>query len=139
VAFGAVWFVAVLAPTTSFIPVRDAMAEHRLYLASAGLLLAAASFTARPLATGRVAQGILAAALAILAFGTYQRNAVWSEPMRLWQEAVRRSPDAWQAHWGFAELLREVGQCNLAAPEYEAVLRFHPAHYGARAGLEVCR
>ena len=138
-AFGMVWFLAVLAPTTSLIPVRDVMAEHRLYLAAAGLLLAAASFAGRPLATRRAAQAILAVVLAVLAFGTYRRNAVWSEPMRLWDEAVRRSPDAWQAHWGFGELLREIGQCDRARTEYDAVLRLHPAHPGARAGLEACR
>jgi hypothetical protein len=138
-AFGVVWFVGVLAPTTSFFPVRDAMAEHRLYLASAGLLLATASFAARPLATWRTARAVVAILLLGLAAGTYRRNQTWSDPMLLWEESVRRSPDAWQAHWGYGELLREIGQCARAGPEYEAVLRIHPGHRGAEAGLRRCR
>lgn len=138
-AFGVIWFVGVLAPTASFIPVRDAMAEHRLYLAAAGPLLGAASLAARPLAAYRAARVALAIVLVLLAFGTYRRNQLWSDPMRLWEESVRRSPDAWQAHWGYGELLREIGRCDRAASEYEAVLRLHPAHAGALAALDACR
>ena len=58
--------------------------------------------------------------------------------MDLWEESVRRAPDAWQAHWGYGELLREIGRCDRARPEYEAVLRSYPDHAGARAGLEAC-
>jgi len=76
--------------------------------------------------------------LAVLAAGTYRRNEVWSSPMDLWEESVRRAPDAWQAHWGYADLLREIGQCDRAKPEFDLVLRLNPDHAGARAGLEEC-
>ena len=138
-AFGAIWFVGVLAPTTSFIPVRDAMAEHRLYLASAGLFLAAAALVARSLATHRAARATLAVVLVVLGVRTYQRNMLWGDPMALWEESVRRSPDAWQAHWGYGDLLREIGRCDRAAPEYETVLRLNPGHRRARAALDACR
>lgn len=139
VAFGVVWFLGVLAPSTSFVPVRDAMAEHRLYLASPGLLLAAGSLTWRAIASRRAIRISLTAVLALLAVGTYQRNELWSDPMQLWEESVRRAPDAWQAHWGYAELLREIGNCERARSEYDAVLRLYPGHAGARASLETCR
>lgn len=138
VAFGVVWFVGVLAPT-AIVSVRDAMAEHRLYLASGGLLLATASLAARPIAGSRVARAVLALVLAMLAVATYRRNELWSDPMKLWEESVERSPQAWQAHWGYGELLREIGRCDRAVPEYEAVLRLNPWHADARARLEACR
>ena len=138
-AFGVVCFAGVLAPTTSFIPVRDAMAEHRLYLASTGLLLAAVSLVPQTIAGSRVVRAALAGVLAVLALTTYRRNEIWSEPVTLWEEAVRRSPEAWQAHWGYGELLRETGRCDRALPEYEAVLRLYPGHGGALDRLSMCR
>ena len=139
VAFGAVWFLAVLAPTSSVIPLPDAMAEHRAYLASAGLILALAAILALPLATRRVVRTIATVALVALAVQTYRRLIVWRDPMTLWQESVERSPDAWQARLGYAELLREVGQCGRARAEYETVLRLYPNHAGAKAGLDLCK
>ena len=139
VAFGAVWFLAVLAPTSSLIPLPDAMAEYRVYLAGAGLLLAVASTIASPLATRPVVRAMATAVLIALTVQTYRRIIVWRDPMTLWQESVERAPDAWQARLGYAELLREVGRCDRARTEYETVLRLHPNHAGARAGLDACR
>jgi hypothetical protein len=139
VAFGMIWFIGVLAPTTSFLPVRDAMAEHRLYLASPGLLLAAGSLTWRAVADRRAIRIVLTGLLVLLAIGTYRRNQLWSSPMELWEESVSRAPNAWQSHWGYAELLREVGRCDRARAEYANALRLHPNHAGARAGLDACR
>ena len=138
VAFGAVWFIGVLAPFTSFVPVRDAMAEHRLYLAFPGLLLAAGSLTWRAVASRRAIRILLTGVLALLAAGTYRRNELRSSPMDLWEESVNSAPGAWQAHWGYAELLRELGKCERARSEYEAVLRLYPEHGGARTGLGAC-
>ena len=115
------------------------MAEHRLYLASPGLLLAAGSLTWRAIADRRLIRIVLTGVLAVLAVATYRRNEVWSSPMELWEESVRRAPHAWQAHWGHAELLRELGKCERARSEYDVVLRLYPGHPGARAGLEACR
>lgn len=47
VAVGAVWFLAVLAPSSSILPLREGMAEHRVYLASAGFFAAIAALLAR--------------------------------------------------------------------------------------------
>jgi hypothetical protein len=133
VAFGAVWFIGVLAPTLLF-PVRDAMAEHRLYLASAGPLLALASVARGVLASGRTARLVLAGVVLALAVVTYRRHEIWSRPVDLWEEAVRRAPDAWQAHWGYAEVLRELGQCDRARAEYDAASRLDPGHGPPAAG-----
>ena len=82
---------------------------------------------------GVPARAVLAVLLVALAGRTYRRNVLWSDPMALWEESVRRSPDAWQAHWGYGELLREIGRCDRAAPEYEAVLRSESRARGAPA------
>jgi hypothetical protein len=63
--FGVVWFVLALVPST-LIPVRGAMAEKRVYVAAAGLLLAAGSALAEPLATRRSARAVAAVAVVVL-------------------------------------------------------------------------
>jgi tetratricopeptide (TPR) repeat protein len=139
VAFGVVWFLAMLAPTSSLIPLPDAMAEHRVYIAGAGLFLAVASALASPLATRRLARAVATGVLVLLTVQTYRRIVLWSDPMKLWQRSVERAPEAWQARLGYADLLREVGRCDQARAEYEAVLRLYPNHGGAKAGLDACR
>jgi Flp pilus assembly protein TadD len=110
-----------------------------LYLALPGLLLAAGSLTWRAVANRRVVRIALTGVLAVLAVATYRRNELWANPMELWEESVRRAPHAWQAHWGHAELLRELGNCERARSEYRAALQVYPGHAGARAGLAACR
>jgi hypothetical protein len=138
-AFGAIWFLAAVAPTSTFVPLRDGMAEPRTYVAAGGLLLAAASLVARPLATRRAARAAALCVLVLLAALTHARNAVWADPLRLWDESVRRSPEAWQAHLEYADSLREIGQCARAIPEYEAALRLNPHQPDATARLRQCR
>lgn len=138
-AFGVIWFLGVLAPASSFFPVRDAMAEHRLYLAYGGLLLAAASLLAGTLTARGAWRAGVAVLLLVMALVTFRRNQMWSDPMALWQEAIVRSPEAWQAHWGYAELLRETGQCGRAAVEYAEVVRLRPDHGAALTEVQGCR
>src|SRR5258708_24069543 len=91
-AVGLIWFFAALAPSSSVIPLRDALAEHRLYLAGAGLIFAAAAVLAPLLAGRRAARIVATAALASLAFGTIARNKVWGDPLALCTEAVQPAP-----------------------------------------------
>lgn len=137
-AFGTLWFFAALA-TSTVAPLRDAMAEHRAYVPAAGLLLAVASLLARPLSARPPARGVAVWVLAVLSGLTYVRQTVWADQLRLWEESVRRSPGAWQARLGHAEILREIGQCVRAIPEYEATLRLHSAQADAIEGLKRCR
>jgi protein O-mannosyl-transferase len=136
IAFGACWFLGVLAPTT-FVPVRDAIAEQRMYLAGAGLLLAAASYLSTPL-SGRVwARALAACVIVALGAQTYVRNQVWLDPLSLWQATVERSPGSWVAHRELAEVLREAGMCEAARAELQLARDLNPglaemAGFGAR-------
>ena len=138
VAFGVVWFAAALAPTSTILPLRDAMSEHRAYVAAAGLLLAAASVLARLLASSRVARAIAVAGLVLCGASTLARTRVWDDPLTLWREAIDRAPGSWQAHLGYADVLRELDQCAPAREEYRTALQLYPANADARRGLERC-
>ncbi|HET6923604.1 MAG TPA: hypothetical protein VFI16_10700, partial [Anaeromyxobacteraceae bacterium] len=77
------WFLLVLAPTSSAIPLADLMEEHRAYLASWGPLLAAGAAAARLLDRFAPARRRMVAAVGVaatwlgLALALHARNAVW--------------------------------------------------------------
>jgi hypothetical protein len=138
VAFGLVWFVLALVPT-SLIPVRDAMVEKRVYVAAAGLLLAAGSTLAEPLARRPSARAVATVAVVALLVMTYKRNEHYASAMDVWAEAVQRAPNAWQAHLGYGDLLREIQRCDSAKAEYAQVLRLYPGQPDATVGFAACK
>jgi len=136
-AVGLAWFLTALVPS-SILPLREGMAEHRVYVASGGIFLAAAAVLARPLASSTRARVAAAVVLAVCCWLTIRRNVVWSDPRRVWAEAVRLSPTKWEAHFAYADALREHGQCIQAVPEYETALRLEPRQRDALTNLGIC-
>lgn len=142
-AFGLVWFLAALAPSSSVIPLREGMAEHRVYLASAGIFLAGTALVSR-LAdrwSGTVRRRSAAAVFACLVvlFGlTVLRNRVWSDPVALWTEATLRAEGMWEPHYALADSLRERGECAAAVPEYRQVVAIRANHRDAYTNLGIC-
>jgi protein O-mannosyl-transferase len=125
VAFGACWFAGVLAPTT-FVPVRDAIAEQRMYLAAAGVLLAAASWFSVPLTARVWVRGVAAGAVVASGALTHARNQVWLDPLSLWRTTVERGPGSWVAHRELADVLGEAGMCEAAQAELRLARDLNP-------------
>ncbi len=119
--FLGLWFFAILAPSSSILPVAsETITEHRMYLSLAALITlvvlgAAARF-------GRTAI-VACLALAPLAAGlTYQRNKVYRDELTLWQDAQRTYPSNARAHNNVGEILfRHEKRAEAIACFYEAV------------------
>lgn len=147
-ALGVWWFLVVLLPSSSAVALRESMAEHRVYLASAGLFLVVGSALANattsdgePRAASRWVGGwrwALALVLGALAVLTVERNRVWGDPVVLWAEAAARAPAYWEAHYALADALRERGRCAEAVEAYRAVLELRPGHRDALNNLGIC-
>jgi tetratricopeptide (TPR) repeat protein len=143
-SFGIVWFLAVIAPSSSIVALREGMAEHRAYLASAGVFMALAGV----LSSGRVIAlrrqphwphvAVAAALIALLGALTVARNAVWSSPVALWREATVHAAGMWEPHYALGDALRESGDCEAAVVEYQAVVRVRPQHRDAFTNLGIC-
>lgn len=144
VTVGVIWFLAVLAPSSSIVPLREGMAEHRVYLASAGLIAIVVERAAAWLSGRRVAAARLpvlaasCAALVILGVLTVRRNVVWSSPVTLWGEAVIHAGGMWEPHYALADSLREAGDCHRAIAAYARVVELAPAHRDAYTNLGIC-
>jgi hypothetical protein len=135
-SFGLVWFLLLLVPSSAlFVLGRgEALAEHRVYVASVGIFLAAGSLVSslaarvasvRPLARWSV-YGLFAVVALQLSVRTVVRNAVWSSPIALWGESVDKAPDHWLPRLMLAEAMRERRGCGPAEPEYRRAMALRP-------------
>jgi len=115
------WFVWLifLAPTSSFVPIRDPMAERRMYLPFIGLLFITVEFLRRWKISRNALAGTLALVLVVEGALTYQRNLLWSNTVDIWKDTVSKSPDKYRARFQLARAEFDVGSCTDAAQQYE--------------------
>jgi tetratricopeptide (TPR) repeat protein len=123
-SFGVFMFLLLIAPTSSFIPIKDVLAEHRMYLPFLGLVLICCEALRRVKFTEMV--GIGATVLILCSVLTYKRNQVWSSPLALWQDSVNKSPDKYRPRFQLARQLFDENRCVDAVKSYEAASRLGP-------------
>lgn len=121
-SFGLLVFLLTLAPTSSFVPVADAMAERRMYLPIAGLAICVVGIADAVQLPLQWKATCAAAAILALAVLTAGRSAVWASDLLLWQSSIAHSPGNARAHAGLggAYMLRQ--DCLSAAREYRKVV-----------------
>ena len=126
VSFGLLVFLLALAPTSSFIPVQDALAERRMYLPIVGLSIAVTGALGyalgRALFTARLTAVLASAALLVFATLSYSRSRVWNSDFLLWQDSIAKNPENTRAlsNLGGALMLRH--DCAGAALEYKKIM-----------------
>jgi tetratricopeptide (TPR) repeat protein len=147
VVFGTLWFLLMLLPSVTMLvlDIGEPMAEQRVYLAGAGFAMATGA------AFGHLREWppkhwVSARAVATAAFGvflvglasrTVERNNVWSDPVRLWTEAVSSAPDIWVPHRGLGDALRERGDYRGASEAYREAARLRPQEVNTHLALGV--
>ena len=124
-AFGVAWFLLLLSPTSSVVPLADLVVEHRAYLASLGIVLALAAWgelLLRRLVPGR-RRGLAAAGSTLVLWTTlaavlHARNEVWASPIALWTDVRDKAPRKARAHYNLGDALSEAGDDQAAIGEY---------------------
>jgi Tfp pilus assembly protein PilF len=117
-SFGVFVFLLLIAPTASVIPIRDVLAERRVYLPFLGLILIALELLRRlPFSQ---AVGTCAAAILACTVLTYQRSDVWSSPLELWKDSAAKSPAKMRPRFQLAFAQFQSGDCAAAAANFEA-------------------
>jgi tetratricopeptide (TPR) repeat protein len=119
VAFCVIWFFANLA-IESLAGSIEPMFEHRVYLPSLLFFLPFVCFVLqnnRP----RIAFSIIGVLVMVFSFWTYQRNALWNNPVAFWEDGVRKSPNHYRPRFN-------LGTSYLHAELYDrAILAFQKA------------
>ena len=133
VGFGIVWFFVTLAVESGLVPIRDLMFEHRLYLPSVGAILAAvvALLLLVPPRAWRLAVATLAVAGLLLGCATFARNEVWRDELRLWRDAMAKSPGKVRPMSNAATALVERGRFGDAEALFRKVLERDPENRAA--------
>lgn len=123
--FGWLCFLFCLAPTSSLVPIADAMVERRMYLAMPGLALVAAPWIRN------FKPWTLVVILTVLAGFTWQRNEKWASTESLWRDALAGNPRNARAHFQLGYALYLEGRCGEAAGHYALADK----HGGPQLGL----
>lgn len=124
--FVGVWFFLTLAPTSSFIPFKDPVFEHRMYLPLAAVIVLAVIVGSAALrrlsvlgawSNGRLrSTSSVLVALVVMAFvhGTLRRNLDYRSEMIMWRDVVVKQPNNPRAHLGIGTVLFSRGKAAKA-------------------------
>lgn len=128
-AFGGLWFFVTLLPVSQIIPHHEMMAEHYLYLPSAGLFLTAGLLLERWLARNQYRVAIItgfAVIVLLLGVRTVVRNRDWRDNQTLWTKIILTAPESARAHTNVGELAIRKGRFQEAYREFREAIRILP-------------
>ncbi|MEW4529757.1 tetratricopeptide repeat protein [Maioricimonas sp. JC845] len=135
--FVGAWFFVILAPTSTFVPIRDAAFEHRMYLPLASVVLAVVvggyrliSWWSRSGSGERtlrnVEWGAVAAAVLILGTLTVLRNGVYASDRLMWEDVVAKAPHNPRGYNNLGHAVEKAGDPERALELYDAALEREP-------------
>lgn len=121
--YGFFVYLVLMSPTSSILPIRDPIAERRLYFSMLGLLLILVDVLARWHVERKTLAGGCGLVVLICAAATHARAAVWADEVSLWTDTVAKSPAKARAHFQLGSAYYDAGRCDLAVREYETTRR----------------
>ena len=138
---GIFWFFLHLVPTNSVVPRLDIANERHLYLANAGLFMAA-GFEIERLCRfirleGRLARVPAAALLASLFLFTVLRNHAYRSETSLWEDTAGKSPAKARVYNNLGYAYGLEGRVEESRKAYLTAIRLDPGFTRARNNLDL--
>ena len=130
VSFFMSWFFIVLLPTT-IIPLNAIFQENRGYLAIvsfavfAGVIISEAGQKK----THKASMVIITILIVIYSILTIQRNAIWGDEIRLWRDAIAKSPESGVGYASLSGIYRDRGDLVLSVETAKKGLSINPYNY----------
>jgi len=143
--FGILWFFITLSVESSIIPISTIIDEYRVYLPSVGVIICVVSgaflvfsrfmiHDSRPLRVfprfmshvSRTLIVMFALALGVLSIAAYERNAVWGDGIRLWEDTAQKSPARARVHLCLGNVYEARNMFDKAAEQYLIAIALKP-------------
>ena len=126
-AFGVQWFYVALIPYVALAQY-ELMVEYKTYLPCVGFMLVVAEglWRIQRRVSMRWLVPIVAASVAVLLAITVHRNTIYQTPLRLWMDAVEKSPGRARPHYNLGNVLMEAGRLDEALSHYRMAVQFDP-------------
>jgi len=131
--FAGAWFLLILAPSSSFVPLPDAMYEHRMYLS----LVAVVSLVVLGLYSwmGRQSLPLFVATAVGLGFLTWRRNLDYRNELTLRFDTVAKFPNDPVVQYNLGVTLGKQGRAREAIGHFEQALWLMPNSAEVHDGL----
>ena len=114
---GVLWFFITLLPTSSIVPLSDLAVEHRMYLPmTLGLCLAVGGVVCKFSTPRRIR--LLVTLIALFSILTLSRNLLWTDEIRLWQDAATKNPHSPRTHNNLGKAHYEKGRLEQALSHF---------------------
>lgn len=147
--FAGAWFFVILSPTSSFVPIKDVIFEHRMYLPLASVAVVvvfgvyggwrrvAPKLGLRATGSTVVAALLTLTAVVPLAARTVIRNRDYQSASAMWQSVLVVSPESDRAHFGMGVALYREGRIDEAIARFDQAIAITPAYADAHFNLGV--
>ena len=133
-SFCILWFFGNLVIESSVIPLAIIF-EHRTYLPSMLVSLLAVTLGYRYIKYKWSGVALVLVAAIVFSFWTYQRNNIWRDPVALWCDCVKKSPQKSRPHNNLGAALDEQDRTEEAIEHYLQALRIKPDNEKAHNNL----
>ncbi len=129
--FACLWALVTILPTSSFIPLKQIVTEHRAYLPGIGicLVLGIGILTAARWPASRLA--MVFSILLVFAFLTLNRGNDFRTEINLWQDTARKSPQKALVHNNLAAAYLAEERIDDAQRELAVTLKLDPDYADA--------
>ncbi|MCF8360290.1 MAG: tetratricopeptide repeat protein [Prolixibacteraceae bacterium] len=107
-SFGVFFMFIAFIVESSVLPIRDVMFDHRMYLPLAGLSIAVWSLLFDCFAEKKPAllSVIVVVVLLGMAAGTFARNQLWRDRVKIWEQVTQRYPEHARGWLGYARMAK---------------------------------
>lgn len=125
ISFSLLWYFLTLSIESSILPL-DLMFEHRTYLPSMMVVFCLVHLFFSVFRRRLIRLAVPLIIVALFTYWTSVRNTVWSDPVRLWQDSISKSPHKSRPYINLAESYADNKDYERAINQYKKALAINP-------------